>query len=134
MPDLFNDPFDVPREICDGIDEENLRNALVDRMNALVENPELPFSEHHSIMTRMLLQMFARAGDDLKKELIAGNGETRSDPVMTSEGLRLMREQWRYMYGEQRILCLTERRDSASMWDRYSEEHTGVLLEFACLD
>ena len=46
----------------------------------------------------------------------------------------MLREQWRSIYGEQRILCLTERWDSASMWDRYSDAHQGVLLEFGCLD
>ena len=66
MPSLFNDPFDVPREICDGVDEDRIRNALVDRMNALVTNPQLPHPEHHSLMTRRLLHIFSRAEDELK--------------------------------------------------------------------
>ena len=134
MPSLFNDPFDVPREICDGVDEDRIRDALVDRMNALVMNPALPYPEHHSIMTRMLLYGFSRADDDLKKQLIAGNEESRRDPSITSDGLEMLRDQWRSMYGEQRILCFTERWDSASMWDRYSDGHRGVLVEFGCLD
>ena len=134
MPKLFNDPFDVPPEIFDGIDERSLRDALVDRINALVTNPDLPHPERHSMMTRILLQMFKRADDNLKRQLISANEQSRSDPVSMSGGFRLIREQWRSMYGEQRILCFTERWDSASMWDRYSAGNTGVLLEFACLD
>jgi hypothetical protein len=84
--------------------------------------------------TRMLLHMFRQAGDDIKKELISANEQSREDPVVASEGLRQIREQWRGMYAAQRILCFTERWDSASMWDRYSAGHTGILLEFGCLD
>jgi hypothetical protein len=130
----FNDPFDVPSNICDGLNEVILHNALADRMIALVMQPELPHQAHHSLLTRMLLRMLAQASDELKKQLIAGIEAHRSDPITTSEGLELLREQWRSMYSEHRILCFTERWDSASMWDRYSDGHRGVLFEFACLD
>lgn len=134
MPKLFNDPFDIPPEIFDGIDEQHLRNALIDRINALVCNPILPHPEHHSIMTARLLPMFKRADEEMRKELIAANEKSRNDPASTSEGFKLFREQWRSEYRDMRVLCFTERWDSASMWDRYSDGHAGVLLEFGCLD
>jgi len=134
MPKLFNDPFDIPPEIFDGINEPHLRDALVDRMTALVKEAILPRPEHHTMLTRLLLEMFRHADDKTKNELIAANEESRNDPVSLSEGFRLLREQWRSEYRDMRVLCFTERWDSASMWDRYSEGHTGVSLEFACLD
>jgi hypothetical protein len=82
----------------------------------------------------MLLQVFSNADDALKQQLIDGNEESRCDPKVTSDALEVFRRQWRSIYDEQRILCFTERWDSASMWDRYSESHSGALLEFACVD
>lgn len=134
MPKLFNDPFDIPADIFDGINQLQLRNALVDRINNLVEEATLPHPEHYSMMTRLLLGMFRRADDKTKRALIAANEGSRNDPVSSDEAFSLFREQWRSEYRDMRVLCFTERWDSASMWDRYSEGHTGVLLEFACLE
>lgn len=133
-PSLFNDPFDVPRDICEGVDEDQLRDALVDRLNELAINPYLPHPEHHSPRIRMLLQLLSKADDALKQQLIEGNDESRHGPKVTSDALEELRKQWLLMHDEQRILCFTERWDSASMWDRYSDGHSGALLEFACVD
>lgn len=133
-PAIFNDPFDVPRNIFEGVDEGSLRDALVDKANELVRHPFLPHPEHHSLLTRILLQGFANAAPELREQLIAANEESRSDSAIVTTGISLIRDQWNLIYGEQRILCFTERWDSASMWDRYSDGHGGVLLEFACLD
>lgn len=133
-PKLFNDPFDVPRDICDRVDEDRLRDALVDRLNELVIKQDLPHPEHHSLATRKLLHVLSKADDALKQQFIAGIEESTRDPKITSDVLKELRKQWRSMYDEQRILCFTKRWDSASMWDRYSDGHSGALLEFACVD
>jgi len=133
-PKVFNDPFDVPSEIFDGIKEQDLHYAVVDRMNALVRNPNLPNPECLTMIMKVLLAMFREVDDETREKLIASNEGSRNDPVLTSEGMRLIREQWRTERQNMRILCFTERWDSASMWDRYSAGHKGVLLEFACLD
>lgn len=133
-PSLFNDPFDVPRDICDGVDGDRLRDSLVDRMNELVMDPNLPHPEHHSPKTRRLLEIFSNADNALKQQLIEGNEESRHDPKISLEALEDLRRQWRQIYDEQRILCFTERWNSAAMWDRYSDGHAGALIEFACVD
>jgi len=133
-PARFNDPFDVPRDILDGIDESRLWDAAVDRLKELAMNPELPHPEHHSETTRALLEIFVHADEELRRQLVVGIEESRTDPATDRTGFKLFREQWRQMHNEQRILCFTERWDSASMWDRYSDGHAGVLFEFACLD
>lgn len=133
-PAIFNDPFDVPRNIFEGVDEGRLRDALVDRANELVKHPFLPHPQHHSLLTRTLLQVFAKASPELREQLIAANQESRTDPAIVTTGIGLIRAQWEMMHSEQRILCFTERWNSASMWDRYSDGHRGVLLEFGCLD
>lgn len=133
-PNLFNDPFDVPSEIFDEIDERELQNAFIERINSLVVDPRLPHSEHHTNTTRFLLETFCRADPATKEEYILGNNELRNDPVFTSDTFSLLRRQWRTEYRDMRILCFTEMWDSASMWDRYSLGHTGILMEFACID
>ncbi len=133
-PSLFNDPFDVPRDICDRVDEDQLSDALVDRLNKLVLKQDLPNPEHHSQATRKLLHAFSKADEAQKQQLIGGFEESRRDPKITSGALKEIRKQWRSMYDDQRILCFTKRWDSASMWDRYSDGHSGALLEFACVD
>lgn len=133
-PSLFNDPFDIPQEICNGINEQNIQEAMLDRLNELVMHPELPHPEHYSVMTRVLLFGFSRSDVELKKKLIEANNQSRNDARLTSEGLEMLREKWRSVYGTQRILCLTEVWNSASMWDRYANGNRGILLQFGCHD
>ncbi|MBL9184913.1 MAG: DUF2971 domain-containing protein [Verrucomicrobiaceae bacterium] len=134
VPSRFNDPFDVPREILDSVDEGRLNVAVVDRMKALLSNPCLPNPKHHSPMTKMLLRLFSCANANLKGKLLAINEQCRHEGGVTREGLEAIRKEWRAIYDDQRIVCFTESWNSASMWDRYASGHTGALLEFACLD
>lgn len=132
MPALFNDPFDVPKELFDGIDSGRLHSAILSKIESLIANPDLPFPEHHTAMTKALLAAFSMASDAEKSGLLNQVGLLEAGTG--SQAFNNMREQWRLMYGEQRILCFSERWDSSSMWDRYSDGHKGACLEFACID
>ncbi len=133
-PKLFNDPFDVPETICDGIDDVALHNAAVDAMNRLIRNPDLPHPEHHNMMTRALIAGMRRADEKMKEEMIRGNEEHRRTHPVDGGGLRELRAFWKEQYPAHRILCMTEKWDSASMWDRYAGGHGGAVLEFTCSD
>jgi len=133
-PSRFNDPFDVPVIILEDLDEGEIRNALSDRLNMLVENPQLPNPEKLNAQAKFLLNCYSRADTNLKKQFIEANEESRQDLTMASQAIESVRSMWQSMYSDHRILCLAEQWDSASMWDRYSEGHQGVVFELACLE
>jgi hypothetical protein len=45
-----------------------------------------------------------------------------------------MREVWRRLIPELRILCLTESPAHIAMWYHYADRYRGVVLEFKCVD
>ncbi len=132
-PSQFNDPFDVPSVILEDIDEGEIRNALSDRLDMLVENPQVPDPDNFNAMAKYWLNCYSRADANLKKQFIEANEESRQDPKIASQSIESIRDMWQSMYNDHRILCLAEHWDSASMWDRYSEGHQGVVIELACL-
>lgn len=129
-PSLLNDPFDIPQRIIGEIDQDSLRIACADQFIKLISNPILPNPEHLCMMTKIVIKTLSKADFTLKKEIIAEIKKYLSEPVIASNTLDSLRGIWQSIYEEHRILCFTEQWDSASMWDRYSDGHHGVLLEF----
>lgn len=45
-----------------------------------------------------------------------------------------MHSNLREHFGRYKVLCLSERNDSILMWSHYAANHTGVAIQFACLE
>jgi len=133
-PVLFNDPFDVPRELSFGITPDELVQASARRMAHLIENPPedtAPFS--HKV--RVILETVKKGiSGELKAQLLSGLKEVAASHRPTGESMDEMRKLWRTWLPEHRILCLTESPTHSAMWYHYAAKYRGVVLELRCIE
>lgn len=132
-PLLFNDPFDVPREMVYGVTGTEILEACGRRIASLIENPPADTSELGSKLRLIVERVKAGIPAALKEELIAENRKPHS-ASHTSPALEEFKAQWRDWLPTFRILCLTESPMHTAMWLHYADKYRGAVLEFACVD
>jgi len=133
-PVLFNDPFDVPRELSFGLTPADIVESLSVRMADLIENPPEDTSEL-APGVRLIIDTVKRGiSPQLRAELIDGLKETAALHRPKGESMESLRAMWRATIPEFRILCLTESPDHVAMWHHYADQYRGVVLEFGCDD
>jgi len=85
----------------------------------------------HMLLLRKMVQI---SDDDTKNEIY----RTFAEDIFSSNTLPKyfgdLRDHWYQSRKDQRVLCVTTRWDSTSMWDRYASEHTGAVFELRCAD
>ena len=133
-PLLFNDPFDIPRNVTFGFDEDDLHRAVVEEFARLLEAGTVPpFSA--GMLIGPVLQMAARATTKdrqaLAENLRTGLRDGSLKCEATFGGLQAF---WEKVFSRLRILCLSEINDSMLMWAHYSDGHRGVVIELSCCD
>lgn len=132
-PLLFNDPFDVPREMSFGVTPREIVDAVSRRLMTLFDNPP----EDTSLLEpklRMIAEAIKRGiPPDVKAELIAGIRESAAQLEPTSHSMDQMRDMWRAWIPQMRILCLTESPNHTAMWFHYADKYKGAVLEFRCV-
>lgn len=133
-PLLFNDPFDIPRELSFGISSEDIVRALAARMAGLIEHPPADTSNLQPKL-RLIVEMIKKGiSADLTKQLLAGLADSAEAHRPTGQSLEELREMWRSWLPRFRILCLTESPAHAAMWYHYADQYRGVALELRCDD
>ena len=133
-PVLFNDPFDVPREMSFGITPAEIIDAGARRIMALLEYPPEETS-HLELKLRLIVETVKKGiSDELKAQLLAGLKETSASHKPTEASMDALRELWRSWIPELRILCLTDSPAHAAMWYHYADQYKGAVLEFRCVD
>jgi Protein of unknown function (DUF2971) len=133
-PLLFNDPFDVPRELSFGISLEDIVRASSDRMAKLIEHPPADTSNLQP-QIRLIVDTVKRGiSADLKTQLLAGLTDSAETHRPTGQSIEELREMWRSWLPQFRILCLTESPAHAAMWYHYADQYRGVALELRCDD
>ncbi|ACL04877.1 hypothetical protein Dalk_3187 [Desulfatibacillum aliphaticivorans] len=132
-PSIFNDPFDVPKIMYEGIDIVDLRMAAVKVFCELLIRTKITHFEYLQPRIKYLIEAIGD-NDEIKKEIIEDLEQHKKELLPDMTGFQLVRDAWESMYEDNRILCLSEFCDSASMWDRYSETHKGVVFELGCID
>ena len=133
-PVLFNDPFDVPRELAFGVGSVDISKALGQRIAQLIATPPEDTSVLSVSARRIVEKAQAVRLSGTLPELI----ETASalyDPLeVTGEGMTELRSQWRAWVPKLRILCLTESPAHIAMWYHYADKYRGAVLEVQCVD
>ncbi|MBN8766848.1 MAG: DUF2971 domain-containing protein [Thiobacillus sp.] len=133
-PLLFNDPFDVPRELSFGIVPEDIVQALGRRMANLIEHPPEDTSQL-TPKVRLIVEAVKKGiSPALKAELLAGLVESAATHNPTGQSMDAMRTMWRDLIPQFRILCLTESPTHTAMWYHYTDKYRGAVLEFRCDD
>lgn len=133
-PILFNDPFDVPREMSFGINPEDILHALSLRMTELINSPPDDTSDLQPEIRLIIETVKKGIPENIKKDLIEGLKDVAKEHQPRSDSLDELRTMWRAFIPDFRILCLAESPMHAAMWSHYAEQYSGAVLEFLCVD
>ena len=131
---MFNDPFDVPRELSFGVTPEEIVQALARRVACLIQTPPEDMSTLEPKLRLIVDTVRNGITPELKQELLAGLSEVAGSLRPTSAAMDELREMWRNWLPDHRILCLTESPAHAAMWYHYADQYRGAVLEFRCVD
>lgn len=133
-PILFNDPFDVPRELILGISYEDILRASTQYLSELIQNPPEDTFELSPKVQFIVDTVKAGVSPDVKKLMLDGLKNPEPSGPNTGEAAEALSQVWRTMIPDLRILCLTENPSHAAMWCHYAGNYSGVVLEFNCVD
>jgi hypothetical protein len=133
-PELFNDPFDVPRELSFGIEPKQMSKASAQRIAALIMSPPADTSDLSPLL-RLIIDTVKRGiSEKAMQALLSGLEDEIGGDTSSGESLEAMRTMWRNTLPNFRILCLTENPAHASMWHHYADQYRGVVIELRCVD
>jgi len=130
-PLLFNDPFDVPREMDLGFDFEELRSAMANRFGDYLDKRAAPGSNPGKVLLSAL-----ESRSDIPRVVLLEDlrGTLAMAAMPTATSMEGMRRVWRERIPGIRILCFSEIPDSPAMWAHYSDDHSGAVLRFESSD
>jgi hypothetical protein len=135
-PLLFNDPFDVTQELRLNFNEADLHAAVAAEWANLLETGESSYAPS-SPWPRAMAAMMAALRDqpDLRSRIAAS---MRRDPGSMTAGqfetFAELRQVWRKLVPDLRVLCLSELNDVTSMWLHYADKYRGAVLQFETFD
>lgn len=132
-PIEFNDPFDIPREIIFGIDTSEIKKASLLYLMELIKNPPEETDDFNPKL-RLILEAVKNADAGIKSEIVNEIKKFPNENYIDSTSLEELKNLWRNLIPDFRILCLCEAHDTVSMWYHYADKYQGVVLEFDCND
>jgi hypothetical protein len=115
-PLLFNDPFDVPRELSFGIAADALVQALAQRMTQLIETPPDDTTWLEPKLQLIIETVKKGISAELRNEMISGLQDIASWHRPEGRSMYEMRDLWKSWLPNHRVLCLTESATHAAMW------------------
>lgn len=133
-PVLFNDPFDVPRELSFGVQATEVAAAVHRRVRALIEQPPDDTSRFEPKLRLILDTVKKGIAPELLAKMLEGLDEVAATHKPTGAAMDELRALWRSWLSHHRILCLTESPAHAAMWYHYADRYRGVVLELRCID
>jgi hypothetical protein len=133
-PQIFNDPFDTPRNLTFDCAPRELQEALAEELARLIESGAntppnaLP-------MLDVLLSVTRNAGAGVRAALATDlRVNALKDIPEPLVGFRGFQDYWDNAIPAFRILCMSETPTSTAMWAHYADSHRGVVLEFEADD
>jgi len=133
-PILFNDPFDVPRELSFGLSPKSIVEAFPPLLADLINHPPEDTSELNAGVKLIVDTVKNGIPEEVKAELLEGLRESAASHNPTSQGMDALRAIWRSSLIDLRILCLSEGPAHMAMWYHYADQYRGAVLEIRCSD
>lgn len=133
-PIIFNDPFDVPRELAFGLNPGDFVEANARRITDLINNPPEDTSRLPDKLRKIVEAAKRGLPTDVKSERLLALKEMSVSFRPTGDSVEELRETWRKLIPDYRILCLTESPSHIAMWYHYACKYQGAVLEFRCID
>jgi len=131
-PLLFNDPFDVPRELVSGVTPAQMMEATGKWIAHLVQFPPSDTSPFLPKLKLILDVVKKGVSPDVMVKMLAAMQDVSSLPLPTDESINAIRSMWHQWLPDLRILTLTENPAHAAMWCHYADKYKGAVLEFRC--
>ena len=134
-PVLFNDPFDVPRELAQGISPSEIQKAVGEHFAYLLQNPPENLDDLNPKVA-FIVNAARRANPELMAQLVQAARDVAAEQAQKRDGSTLeeIQKMWRSWLPDFRILCLSASPEKTSMWYHYSDRYRGVVLELLCSD
>lgn len=133
-PLLFNDPFDITQELRLNFDEHELASALTNRVADLLEQGNHAGLVQHPLLA-LLIDRAGRADATTRANMAQ---EMRAIGHKATQGqidaLAMLRDKWKELVPNFRVLCFSEINDVTPMWHHYADGYRGVVLEFSAED
>jgi len=133
-PLLFNDPFDVPRELAHGLKPRAIKKAIINYHLELYRNPPDDISNLDPKIQFLVNTIKTANSDQLINDIESDLRSSLSEDAPDSSNLDVFRDHWRQQIQEMRILCLCESHEKTSMWYHYADKYRGAVIEFLCTE
>lgn len=126
-PSEFDDTLDVGLQIVDKKmdDEKQIRDAMLD----LAANFSFVYNANDTNKSfKFLVSLLSLHGNDKTSAI----SELKKVPVDISNITADLNKGWEEIRNDLRILCLSIEKDNHHLWNRYAENHKGVVIELTC--
>ena len=136
-PLIFNDPFDVPREVLPDVTDVKIGRALARKIINELTHPSPNYSDFNHRLQPLFAFFRTMFPNGLPLELLENFQQLVESPPMgenTGLSIQEFKEVWRTMLKGRRILCLSTNPFITSMWFAYADNYRGVVLRFECSD
>jgi hypothetical protein len=133
-PLLFNDPFDVPRELIPDATVDDVREGFSRVVIELIEDDHRDLSTvkpEVAAIVEQALEMRRKSGALTNALIIATLKSQTKESGLRSESLDDLRRAWWKGLPTLRLLCLAESAKHQAMWHHYADKYEGVVLEFS---
>ena len=127
-PDEFDDTLDVAR-VCDEKMDSNKQKQIHDAIIDLAANSHANRNKKNTNkLFECLSSLISLFGSDKNSAIT----EIKKGPVDISNSIAELNKSWKEIRNDVRILCLGIEKDNNHLWNKYAEEHKGVVIELAC--
>jgi hypothetical protein len=133
-PTLFNDPFDVPREMSFGVTPSAIVEALARRLSELIDHPLEDTSDLEPRVKLVVDTVKRGIPPEVEVELLQDLKQVTDWHRPSGEAMDALRAMWRSWLPDFRILCLTDNPAHLAMWYHYADRYRGVVIELDCND
>jgi len=129
-PSEFDDTLDVA-QVCDEKMDSNKQKQIQDAIINLAANILSDYNINDTKNEfKVLTYLLSLLGSDKKSAI----SELKKYPVDISKSIADLNELWKKIRNDLRILCLGIEKDNHNLWEKYAEEHKGVVIELTCRD
>jgi hypothetical protein len=129
-PSVFDDILDVAR-VCDEGMDNNKQKQIQDAIIDLAANYPANCNKKNTNRLFKVLAFSISLHGSGKTSAIS---ELKSGPVDIANSFAELNERWEEIRKDFRILCLGIEKDNHHLWNKYAEEHKGVVIKLACRD
>ncbi|MBW8038737.1 MAG: hypothetical protein FVQ85_01915 [Planctomycetes bacterium] len=129
-PIEFDDTLDVA-QVCDGKMDRNKQKQIHDAIIDLAASSPANLNKRNTNKIFKCLSSLISLFGSGKSSAIS---ELKKGSVDISNSIAEINERWKEIRNDFRILCLSIEKDNHHLWNKYAEEHKGVVIELACRD